>query len=142
MFGGGWLTDQRKIGLGLTAFGFLFAILGMILFFDRGLIAMGNLLFLAGLATTIGFRSAVQFFTRKKNRKGSAFYLGGCALVVYGWTILGLFVEAYGFWLLFCEFFPTVLQFVRRVPFMARILDLPVIKTAFNRLAPMGGLPR
>ncbi len=88
--------------MGLTAFGVMFAILGMIMFFDRGLIAMGNvsvaiavhgaparrvmatfvcmqnadldtppmqLLFLAGLATTIGFRSAVQFFARRKNRK-------------------------------------------------------------------------
>ena len=123
--GGGWLTDQRsaslasrnlihemtsnrhlstyaEIGLGLTAFGVMFVILGMILFFDRGLIAMGNvschlrsscletswllmssschvdilptsmqLLFLAGLSTTIGFHSTVQFFTRRKNRKAS-----------------------------------------------------------------------
>ncbi len=42
MLGGAVFTDQRKIGLGLTAFGVAFAILGMILFFDRGLIAMGN----------------------------------------------------------------------------------------------------
>jgi len=102
---------------------------------------MGNLLFLAGLATTIGFQSTLVFFTKKKNRKGSAFYLGGCVLVVYGWTIIGLALEVYGFWLLFCEFFPTALQFFRRMPFMGRILDLPIIKTIINRLAPMGGLP-
>ena len=42
---------------------------------------------------------------------------------------MGLLLEAYGFWLLFCEFFPTVLQFFRKVPFMGRMLDLPVIKT-------------
>lgn len=100
---------------------------------------MGNLLFLAGLSTTIGMKSTVQFFTRKKNRKGSAFYLGGCGLVVYGWTVVGLVLEAYGFWLLFCEFFPTVLQFFRQVPFLGRILDLPVIKMIINRLAAKGG---
>lgn len=31
-----------EIGLGLTAFGALFGFVGVIFFFDRGLIAMGN----------------------------------------------------------------------------------------------------
>ena len=31
-----------EIGLGLTAFGVLFGLVGIIFFFDRGLIAMGN----------------------------------------------------------------------------------------------------
>jgi hypothetical protein len=48
--------------------------------------------------------------------------------VIVGWTIIGLCVEAYGFWLLFCEFLPTVLQFSRRVPFMSRFLDMPFLK--------------
>ncbi|KAG2484854.1 hypothetical protein HYH03_016340 [Edaphochlamys debaryana] len=103
---------------------------------------MGNLLFLAGLTTTIGFNSTVSFFMKKKNRKGSAFYLGGCGVVVYGWTVIGLILEAYGFWLLFCEFFPTVLQFLRRVPVLNKILDLPVLKLLFNRLQQLGGLPQ
>jgi hypothetical protein len=84
----------------------------------------------------------VQFFTKRKNRKGSAFYLGGCALVVYGWTVIGLLVELYGFWLLFCEFFPTVLQFARRIPFLGRLLDMPIFKTILNKLDAMRGLPR
>mmetsp|Transcript_4860 Transcript_4860/g.11910 ORF Transcript_4860/g.11910 Transcript_4860/m.11910 type:complete len:151 (-) Transcript_4860:502-954(-) len=141
MLGAGWLNDQRKIGLGLTGFGILFTILGMLLLFDRGLIAMGNLLFLAGLSTTIGFQSTVAFFSKRKNRKGSIFYIGGCVMVVIGWTVIGLLVEAYGFWLLFCEFIPTALQFFRRTPVMGKILDLPILKMIFNRLAPMGGLP-
>lgn len=60
--------------------------------------------------------------------QGAAFYLSGAALVIVGWTIVGVCVEAYGFWLLFCEFLPTVLQFSRRVPFMSKVLDMPFLK--------------
>lgn len=138
---GSWLNDQRKIGLGLTAFGFLFTFLGILLFFDRGLLAMGNLLFMAGMTITIGVQATVQFFSRRKNRKGSAFYLSGAGLVIIGWTVIGLCLEAYGFWLLFCEFLPTVLQFSRRVPFMSKVLEVPFLKAVMNKLTLMGGLP-
>lgn len=60
--------------------------------------------------------------------QGSAFYLSGAALVIVGWTIIGLCLEAYGFWLLFCEFIPVVLQYARRVPFMSKVLDIPGLK--------------
>eukprot|EP00798_Chlamydomonas_sp_ICE-L_P005779 gene5779-6001_t len=119
----------------------MFTILGMLMLFDRGLIAMGNLLFIAGLATTIGFQSMITFFMKRKNRRGSIFYLGGCAFVLYGWSVVGLLLESYGFFLLFCEFFPTMLQFARRVPILGRLLDAPILKQIFNRVAPMGGLP-
>lgn len=60
--------------------------------------------------------------------QGSAFYLSGAGLVIIGWTIIGLLIEAYGFWLLFCEFIPVVLQYSRRVPFLSKILDVPGLK--------------
>jgi len=137
-----WLNDQRKIGLGLTAFGFLFNILGVLLFFDRGLLAMGNLLFLAGMTLTIGVQATFQFFSKKKNRKGTAFYLAGAVLVIIGWTIVGMIVEVYGFWLLFCEFLPTVMSYAKRIPFLNRALDVPMLSTIINRIAAMGGLPK
>lgn len=37
-----FLHGLAEIGLGLTAFGVLFGLVGIIFFFDRGLIAMGN----------------------------------------------------------------------------------------------------
>jgi hypothetical protein len=36
------IDDTRKIGFGLSAAGVLFTVLGVLLFFDRGLLAMGN----------------------------------------------------------------------------------------------------
>lgn len=135
--------DRRKIGVGLTAFGLLFTFLGVLFFFDRGLLAMGNLLFLAGVGTTIGPRATLRFFMRRKNLKGSACFLVGVTLILVKWALVGICVETYGFWLLFSGFFPVVLGFLRRLPVLGRLLDLPVLKTVLNRIAPpqASGLP-
>ena len=58
------IDDKKKIGLGLTCFGVFFIILGIVLFFDKGLIAIGNILFLCGITVTIGPTSTFKFFTR------------------------------------------------------------------------------
>ncbi|KAE8795812.1 vesicle transport protein GOT1B-like [Hordeum vulgare] len=63
------MNDLKKIGLGLTGFGVFFSFLGIVFFFDKGLIAMGNILFLSGLGLTIGLKSTMQFFTKPKNYK-------------------------------------------------------------------------
>jgi hypothetical protein len=68
--------------------------------------------------------------------QGSAFFLGGVALVVWGWAIVGMAVEAYGFWLLFAGFFPTVLSFLRRIPVLGSTLDLPMLKSVRRRHRP------
>ena len=54
------LDDRRKIDLGLTGFGVFFMFLGCLFFFDRGFLAMGNLLFLSGVTMIIGPRSTVR----------------------------------------------------------------------------------
>lgn len=135
--------DRRKIGVGLTAFGLLFTFLGVLFFFDRGLLAMGNLLFLAGVGTTIGPRATLRFFMRRKNLKGSVCFLVGVTLILVKWALVGICVETYGFWLLFSGFFPVVLGFLRRLPVLGRVLDLPVLKMVINKIAPpqSSGLP-
>lgn len=135
--------DRRKIGVGLTAFGLLFTVLGVLFFFDRGLLAMGNLLFLGGVATTIGPSATLRFFMRRKNLKGSACFLAGVVLILVKWALIGICVETYGFWLLFSGFFPTVLGFLRRLPVLGSLLDLPGLKTVLNKIAPpqASGLP-
>ena len=244
-------ASPPEIGVGLTGFGVLFTVLGVLFFFDKGLLAMGNvrrpaapgmagrarrgvgtvipvlhpppnpppflppsppplqLLFLSGVALTIGPRATARFFTRRKNARvsavwvghwggggvvetwgwrgggpgaawhlaraagaqslartlvpvprprlrahppnpaappqhplqGSAFFGAGVVLVVCGWAVVGMLVEAYGFWLLFATFFPTVLAFLRRVPGLGPLLDTPALKRAINRVAPAQSLP-
>ena len=66
--------------------------------------------------------------------QGSSFFLGGLVLVIWGWAVVGMLVEAYGFWLLFAGFFPTVLSFLRRIPVLGRALDLPMLKSVRSGL--------
>ena len=54
--------------------------------------------------------------------------MAGVGLVVWGWAIVGMLVETYGFWLLFAGFVPTALSFLRRIPIFGRILDVPLFK--------------
>ena len=90
---------------------------------------------------TIGAQATLRFFLRPKNARGSAAFLGGVALTVAGWTLVGLALEGYGFWRLFAAFFPTALSFLRRMPFLRQVLDTPALKSVLNRVAPAGGLP-
>ena len=135
------MDDRRTIGLGLTGLGVAFSFFGILMFFDKALIALGNILFLSGITVTIGPQATIRFFTRKKHYKGSAFFLGGSAFVVFGWTVVGLLLELYGFWLLFSGFFPTIVQYMRRIPYLSTILNLPIFKGIISFLSPASSQP-
>ncbi|MBN3324891.1 PKHA6 protein, partial [Atractosteus spatula] len=90
-----------ELGVGLTAFGLFFLMFGVLLYFDSVLLAFGNILFLAGLAVIIGLRRTFQFFFQRHKLRGSAFFLGGVALVLLRWPVVGMVMETYGFVLLF-----------------------------------------
>ncbi|XP_064856865.1 vesicle transport protein GOT1A-like isoform X2 [Oncorhynchus nerka] len=102
------ITETQKIGVGLTGFGLFFLLFGVLLYFDSVLLAFGNvILFLAGLAFIIGPRRTAGFFFQRQKLRGSTFFLGGVALVLFRWPIIGMAVESYGFVLLFRSFFPV-----------------------------------
>jgi hypothetical protein len=136
------LSDARKIGIGLTAFGLAFTALGVVLLFDKGLLAMGNVLFLSGVCLIIGPQRSVRFFFNRKKAKGSALFFVGMALVLLGVPVVGVAVEAFGFINLFGDFFPIAISFMRRVPIVGNVLSAPPIKQLADRLAGGGaGLP-
>ncbi|RXN22893.1 dynein assembly factor axonemal [Labeo rohita] len=95
------LTDSQKIGMGLTGFGVFFLFFGMILFFDKALLAIGNILFVAGLSFVIGLERTFRFFFQRHKMKATGFFLGGVFVVLIGWPIVGVVLEVYGFFLLF-----------------------------------------
>ncbi|XP_023017355.1 vesicle transport protein GOT1B isoform X2 [Leptinotarsa decemlineata] len=123
------ITDSQKIGVGLSAFGIFFIFLGVLLLFDRSLLALGNILFIAGLAAVIGRERTFRFFFQRHKVKGSLAFFGGIALVLFRWPLVGMIVETYGFILLFSGFFPVAINFLRRVPVLGTILNLPLISS-------------
>uniref|UniRef100_A0A8C2SRS7 Golgi transport 1B n=1 Tax=Coturnix japonica TaxID=93934 RepID=A0A8C2SRS7_COTJA len=128
------LSDTQKIGMGLTGFGVFFLFFGMILFFDKALLAIGNVLFVAGLAFVIGLERTFRFFFQKHKMKATGFFLGGVLIVLIGWPLIGMILEIYGFFLLFRGFFPVVIGFIRRVPVLGSLLNLPGISSLVDKV--------
>ncbi|XP_034883992.1 vesicle transport protein GOT1B isoform X1 [Mirounga angustirostris] len=123
-----------EIGMGLTGFGVFFLFFGMILFFDKALLAIGNVLFVAGLAFVIGLERTFRFFFQKHKMKATGFFLGGVFVVLIGWPLIGMIFEIYGFFLLFRGFFPVVIGFIRRVPVLGSLLNLPGIRSFVDKV--------
>ena len=107
-----------EIGVALTTFGGLFMLLGVMLFFDGALLALGNvrlriaivwttyslvvqLLFLSGLTLIIGPQKTFYFFARKQKLRGTVCFIGGILLVFFKWPFVGVIVETFGFLNLF-----------------------------------------
>ncbi|KAF9227277.1 Got1-domain-containing protein [Gyrodon lividus] len=129
-----WLSDAQKIGVALTTFGTLFMFLGVMLFFDAALLALGNMLFLSGLTLIIGPQKTFSFFARKQKLRGTICFLGGVMLVFIKYPFIGMIVETFGFLNLFGDFFPVVLTFLRQLPFIGTALSLPYIRPVVDRL--------
>ncbi|KAH9502732.1 golgi transport 1B [Bulinus truncatus] len=134
------VTDFQKIGVGLAGFGIAFLFLGMLLFFDKGLLAIGNILFISGLAFVIGLERTFRFFFQKHKLKATGFFVGGMLVVLMGWPMSGMCIELYGFFLLFSGFFPVAVNFLRRVPVIGSILNLPGIRSIADRIGESGSM--
>ncbi|KAL7307321.1 hypothetical protein TKK_0000512 [Trichogramma kaykai] len=129
------ITDTQKIGVGLAGFGISFLFLGILLFFDKGLLAIGNILFISGLGCVIGPKRTFFFFFQRHKFRGSIAFLGGIAIVLFGWPLIGMLFEMYGFFVLFSGFLPVAINFLRRVPVLGTFLNMPGLSRILDMIA-------
>ena len=123
-----------EIGFFLTTFGAIFLFLGVLMFFDAAMLALGNFLFLAGIILLIGIQRTFKFFWRRGKIAGTICFIGGMCLVVIGWPIIGILIELFGFINLFGNFFPVVVTTLRHLPIIGPILNIPVISSAIDKI--------
>ncbi|KKA28921.1 hypothetical protein TD95_002481 [Thielaviopsis punctulata] len=124
-----WLSDQQKVGVAFCSGGAFFLVGGIMLFFDRAMLAMGNILFLIGLTLIIGPQKTMMFFARKQKARGTAAFFGGIALILMRWPLIGFCIELYGILILFGDFLGTIAGVVRSVPVIG-----PYVATAIDKL--------
>jgi len=124
-----WLSDSQKVGVAFCSGGGIFLVAGVIMFFDRPMLAMGNILFIIGLTLIIGLQKTVLFFARRQKLKGTAAFTAGILLILLRWPLVGFLVELYGIFVLFGDFFSTIGGFVGNVPVVG-----PYIQQFLNRV--------
>jgi len=129
-----WLTDMQKIGVAFCSGGGLFLFGGVLMFFDRAMLAMGNILFLIGLLLVIGVQKTILFFSRRQKIRGTAAFAAGILLILFRWPLTGFLVELYGIFILFGDFFATIAAFAGNVPIIG-----PYIQMAFDRMGVRRG---
>ncbi|SCU98640.1 LAMI_0F15654g1_1 [Lachancea mirantina] len=136
-----WLSESQKFGVAFTFGGCLFFLFGVLTFFDRALLALGNILFLIGLLLIIGVQKTLNFFTRPTKRRGSVFFCLGLVMILSKWTFTGFVIESVGIIALFGDFFAVVVQFLRSLPVIGPLLSHPAVAPYIDRLAGLRVLP-
>mmetsp|Transcript_31442 Transcript_31442/g.76722 ORF Transcript_31442/g.76722 Transcript_31442/m.76722 type:complete len:144 (-) Transcript_31442:370-801(-) len=122
-------SDDKKIGIGLTAFGILFMFMGVVFLFDTSLLTLGNVLFLAGICSIIGVMRTLKFFFGSTDKiVGTAVFFLGFILVLFRWPVIGMILELYGMFKLFFKFGLVINKFLHMSPITGPILRLPIIK--------------
>ncbi|KAF5505994.1 Protein transport protein GOT1 [Colletotrichum siamense] len=128
-----WMSDSQKIGVIFCSGGGFFLIGGVMLFFDRAMLAMGNILFLIGLTIIIGPQKTLLFFARKQKAKGTAAFFGGLALILLRWPLIGFCIELYGIMVLFGDFLGTIAAFARNIPVIGPYIGVAVDRSGVGR---------
>ncbi|ABN64905.1 Golgi Transport [Scheffersomyces stipitis CBS 6054] len=136
-----WLSERQKFGVGFTAGGFIFFLLGIMTFFDSGFLALGNILFLIGLILIIGPQRTVTFFTRPTKIRGTLCFAFGILLILMKRSFFGFIIESFGILGLFGDFFGTIVQFLRSIPYIGDLLSHPLVAPTIDRLAGVNTLP-
>ncbi|KAK4204165.1 vesicle transport protein [Triangularia verruculosa] len=127
-----WLSDTQKVGVAFCSGGGFFLIGGVLLFFDRAMLAMGNILFLIGLTIIIGPAKTAVFFARRQKIQGTLAFFAGLALIFLRWPLIGFLIELYGILVLFGDFLGTILGFARNIPVVGPYIGMLVDRTGLG----------
>jgi len=125
-------NGNKKIGFALLGSGAVFTILGVTLFFNKTLMRLGNLLFIAGIPITIGPGRTSGYFFQPKKARATGSLAVGIFLVMIGWPIFGIMLEIFGIMNLFGNMFPLLKMFLKQVPVVGGIFN-DKSKTKENR---------
>jgi len=101
------------MGLGLLGFAISFLFLSIMLFFDGGLMALGNIFLIIGLILSVGVRRSVSFFFDKKRITATLCLALGISIVLLGWPVFGILFELYGLSVILRGIFPGFIASVK-----------------------------
>lgn len=136
-----WLTETQKFGVFFTSAGSLFFFLGIMSFFDSSLLILSNILFIIGVILIIGTQKTLYFFTRPEKIRGTISFVVGLVLLLSKHSFYGFIFESFGILALFGEFFATLVQFLRSLPFIGPVLSHPAVAPVVDKIAGVRVLP-
>lgn len=117
------ISDNRKIGMFLVLAGVTSYTMGVLLFFDRSLLMIGNLSFLTGIVSLIGVKGTIVFFTKKEKIKASGYYFGGFLIIILKFSFIGSLIQIWGLFCLFFSFFPYLFDWMLTLPGIGTFLS-------------------
>ena len=116
-------NGDRKIGLMLLGSGAAITMLGISLFFNKSLMRLGNLLFIAGVPMTIGPSRTMGYFLQKQKMRATACLGLGIFLVFVGHPVFGMALEVFGLLNLFGNMFPVLMAILKQTPVVGPLLS-------------------
>ena len=107
-----WITIELGtviIGISSLLYGF-----GILMFFDRAFLMLGNILFICGLCILVGVSETFMFFARKI--KGSLALIIGLIFIIIKWKLIGTICQIYGIYQFFKAYALQFLSYFEWVP--------------------------
>mmetsp|Transcript_9796 Transcript_9796/g.14161 ORF Transcript_9796/g.14161 Transcript_9796/m.14161 type:complete len:332 (-) Transcript_9796:505-1500(-) len=115
-------AGNRKLGILLASIGAALTLFGISLFFNKTLLRMGNLLFIAGVPLILGPGRTAGYFLQPAKARATGCLIFGIFFVFVGRPILGMMLEIFGLLNLFGNLFPLIMVMLRQVPFLGELL--------------------
>ncbi|TNJ30624.1 putative Got1 family protein [Giardia muris] len=119
--------QDRSIGMALMGFGLGYQALGMLLLFDRGFIALGNIVLTVGVIVFFGPQRIYHLLFKKASSIGIIFYATGMILVLRRVVVLGGILQVLGLLSFFRPFTSLLVIFIRRIPVLGPPLAALII---------------